>query len=38
MKKKEKNIKFNCKINKEHSVCLNVRRTDHMFSIKKSFM
>jgi hypothetical protein len=37
LKKKPKNIKFICKINKEHSVCLNVRRTDHMIFDKKEF-
>jgi hypothetical protein len=37
LKRKQKNIKFICKINKEHSVCLNVRRTDHMIFDKKEF-
>ena len=37
LKKKQKNIEFTCKINKEHSVCLNVRRADHMLFDKKEF-
>ncbi len=37
LKKKQKNIEFISKINKEHSVCLNVRRTDHMIFDKKEF-
>ena len=37
LKKKQKNIEFICKINIENSVCLNVRRTDHMIFDKKEF-
>ena len=37
LKKKQKNIEFICKINKENSVCLNVRRTDHVIFDKNEF-
>jgi len=37
LKKKQRNIEFICKINQENSVCLNVRRTDHMIFDKKEF-
>jgi hypothetical protein len=37
LKKKEKNIKFINKINSENSVCLNVRRTDHLTFDKEEF-
>lgn len=37
LKKKQKNIKFINKINSENSVCLNVRRTDHLIIDKEEF-